>query len=141
VATGLGTLGWSLPVLANSALMFGHARPEWTAAWEGWEYVDAIADDNPRRASLVARLPAAAAGPGGCAAYDIGRLAGEAVGRATAPTPAAVRAALEALPPMPAATGRGGTRMRFGPTERQALEGEYLVLRTWIGCRSLELPA
>jgi ABC-type branched-subunit amino acid transport system substrate-binding protein len=140
VATSLAALAWSLPVVANSALMFGHARPEWTAAWEGWEYVDAIADDNRRRAELAERLPAAAASPGGCAAWDIGRLAGEALARAATTAPAAVRAALERLDPMPAASGREGTRVRFGPSVRQALDGEYLVLRTWVGGLSREVP-
>jgi hypothetical protein len=57
------------------------------------------------------------------------------------PARAAVRRALERLTPMPAATGREGTRMRFGPSQRQALEGEYLVLRAWVGGRSTEVPA
>jgi len=142
VGLGLAALGWAPTVVANSALMFGHARPEWTAVWDGWEYVDAIADDNRRRAALAARLPAAAASPGGCAAYDIGRLAGEALaGEAHDPRPtrASVRRRLEDLDPMPAASGREGTRMGFGPTARQALTGEYLVLRTWLRGRSVEV--
>jgi len=143
VGLGLASLGWAPPVMANSALMFGHARPEWTDVWQGWEYVDALADDNRRRAALAVRLPAAAASPGGCAAYDIGRLVGEALASDAhdpRPTRASVRRRLEDLDPMPAASGREGTRMGFGPTARQALTGEYLVLRTWVDGRSLEVP-
>ena len=39
-------LGWDVPVLANSALMFGYARPDWRDGYAGWEYIDTIADDN-----------------------------------------------------------------------------------------------
>lgn len=139
VGVGLAAMGWSPLVLANSALMFGHARPEWAAAWAGWEYVDAIGDDNRQRAALAERLPPAAASPGGCAAYDIGRLAAAAFERAATPTRAAMRAALESLDAMPAASGREGTRMGFGPTQRRALTGEYLVLRTWIDGNTVEV--
>ncbi len=62
VALGLASLGWSVPVLANSALMFGYARPDWRDGYAGWEYIDTIADDNlqPRdaRASSSPQPPA-----------------------------------------------------------------------------------
>ena len=45
-------LGWDVPVLANSALMFGYARPDWRDGYAGWEYLDNIADDNQVRAAL-----------------------------------------------------------------------------------------
>ena len=71
-----------MPVLSNSALMFGYARPDWRDGYAGWEYLDNIADDNRVRAALRERSARAAAGPIGCAAYDMGRLVGEAVARA-----------------------------------------------------------
>ena len=37
-------------MLANSALMFGYARPDWRDGYAGWEYIDTIADDNVLRA-------------------------------------------------------------------------------------------
>jgi branched-chain amino acid transport system substrate-binding protein len=135
----LAGAGWSPPVVATSALMFGHARPEWTRVWAGWEYVDTLADDNRRRAALGRALRAAAANPGGCGAYDMGRLAGAAFAGAVAPTRPAVRDALERLHGLPAASGREGTRMGFGPGDRVGLKGEYLVLRTWVDGRSLEV--
>ena len=70
-------LDWDIPVLANSALMFGYARPDWRDGYAGWEYVDTIADDNVRRAALRELSPRAGGGPIGCAAYDMGRLLGE----------------------------------------------------------------
>src|SRR3954452_24745043 len=82
VAVGLETLGWDVPVLANSALMFGYARPDWRAGYAGWEYIDTIADDNVLRKALMKVSPMAGGGPMGCAAYDIGRLLGEAIAQA-----------------------------------------------------------
>src|SRR4029079_6709826 len=79
VAVARETLGWDVPVLANSALMFGYARPDWRDGYAGWEYVDTIADDNRRRAALREESARAGGGPIGCAAYDIGRLLGEAI--------------------------------------------------------------
>ena len=39
---------WHPPVFANSALMFGYANPDWVTHWEGWTYVDAWSEKNPR---------------------------------------------------------------------------------------------
>ena len=59
MALALADLAWDVPVVANSALLFGYARPDWRAGWAGWEYVDnAIADDNQRRRDLAGRAPA-----------------------------------------------------------------------------------
>ncbi|HYA69171.1 MAG TPA: ABC transporter substrate-binding protein, partial [Acidimicrobiales bacterium] len=43
---------WRVPVVSNSALMFGYARKDWRAGWEDWVYVDSVADDNSTRARL-----------------------------------------------------------------------------------------
>ena len=82
VAVALADLGWSVPVVANSSLMFGYARPDWRDGWAGWEYLDGVADDNTMRLRLREKSKRAAAGPIGCAAYDMGRLTGEAIARA-----------------------------------------------------------
>ena len=47
----MAELDWDVPVVANSALMFGYARPDWRDGWAGWEYLDGIADDNRQRAA------------------------------------------------------------------------------------------
>lgn len=137
VATALQRAGWSLPVLATSALMFGYARPDWRDGWRGWEYVDTVADDNRVRAALAARDRRTAAGPIGCAAYDIGRLVGEAARRADRHDRAGLREGLERVKGLPAASGRDGTVMGFGVWDRAALKGRYLVLRTWRDGRSV----
>jgi ABC-type branched-subunit amino acid transport system substrate-binding protein len=133
------SLGWDVPVLANSALMFGYARPDWRDGYAGWEYVDTIADDNQVRAALRERAPRVAGGPIGCAAYDIGRLIGEAVARTDHLTRAGLAEALRRVKYLPAASGHEGTLMGFGTWDHAALKGRYLVLREWREGRSVQV--
>ena len=131
---------WTVPAVANSALMYGHADPAWARDWDGWTYVDTFSEGNPRFAAL-ARTAAAAgrtAGPGEAGAYDMGRLLAEGIARAPELTRAGIRAGLERVKALPAATGRAGTLMGFGNWDRGALKGPYLVLREWRGGRSVE---
>jgi branched-chain amino acid transport system substrate-binding protein len=139
VALALAELGWSVPVVANSALMFGYARPEWRDGWAGWEYLDGVADDNEQRRRLRARSKQAAAGPLGCAAYDMGRLVGEAVARAHHLTRAGLKEGLERVKQLPATSGREGTTMGFGTYDHAALKGRYLVLREWRDGRTVQV--
>jgi len=132
-------LEWDVPVLANSALMFGYARPDWRDGYAGWEYVDTIADDNARRESLKARSPRAAGGPIGCAAYDIGRLLGEAIAQSDHLTRAGIADGLRRVKQLPATSGYEGTLMGFGTFEHAALKGHYLVLREWRDGRSKQV--
>ena len=131
VATAIIDSGWEVPVLANSALMFGYIRPEWREAWANWEYVDTIADDNRVRGALAALEPRTAASPIGCCAYDLGRLVGTAARRADRIDPAGLREGLERVKQLPAASGYDGTLMGFGVHDRGALKGQFLVLRAW----------
>ena len=139
VALALAELAWDVPVLANSALMFGYARPDWRDGYAGWEYIDTIADDNASRVALRERSPRAAGGPVGCAAYDMGRLVGEAVARGDHLTRAGVAEGLRRVKLLPATSGRAGTTMGFGVYEHAALKGPYLVLREWRDGRSVQV--
>jgi len=141
VALGLAQLGWDVPVVANSALMFGYMRPDWRDGWAGWEYVDIIADDNERRRRLGEEAPQMAAGPMGCAALDMGRLLGEALARADHLTRVGIHDALETVKRLPATCGHDGTTLTFGHFDHGALHGEYLVLRTWVDGRTVQVPA
>ena len=131
VAVGLAALAWDVPVVANSALMFGYVRPEWRDGWRGWEYLDAIADDNETRRHLAALDAPSAAGPVGCALFDMGRLVGEALARTDHLTRSGIRDALERIKLLPATCGVEGTTMGFGHYDHGALNGQYLVLREW----------
>ncbi len=55
VALAVEAVGWTGPVVTNSALMFGYARPDWRSGFEDWVYVDTISDGNPVRAALRER--------------------------------------------------------------------------------------
>ncbi|MGH9024944.1 MAG: ABC transporter substrate-binding protein [Acidimicrobiia bacterium] len=139
VALALADAKWDVPVVANSALMFGYARPDWRDGWKGWEYVDGIADDNPIRKRLGERDGRAAAGPVGCAAYDMGRIIGEALARADHLTRDGLRESLERVKLLPATCGHDGTTMGFGCYDHAALKGRYLVLREWRDGRSVQV--
>jgi ABC-type branched-subunit amino acid transport system substrate-binding protein len=139
VSLALGELAWDVPVVSNSALMFGYARPDWRDGYRGWEYVDTIADDNATRAALHERSARAAAGPIGCAAYDMGRLVGEALARCEHLTRTGVADALRRVKYLPAASGYAGTLMGFGVYDHGALKGNYLVLREWRDGRSVQV--
>src|SRR4051812_168335 len=129
VALAVAGASWDVPVVANSALMFGYARPDWREGWEGWTYVDTICDDNAVRAELRSRSKRTAAGPVGVACYDIGRLLGEAIVRSGHLTRAGIKEGLERVKRLPASSGYDGTIMGFGQWDHAALKGGYLVLR------------
>jgi branched-chain amino acid transport system substrate-binding protein len=131
VAVALADLGWSVPVVANSSLMFGYARPDWRDGWAGWEYLDGVADDNTMRRRLSEKSKRAAGGPIGCAAYDMGRLVGEAIARAHHLTRSGLKEGLERVKQLSATSGVEGTTMGFGHYDHAALKGRYLVLREW----------
>jgi ABC-type branched-subunit amino acid transport system substrate-binding protein len=139
VALARQELDWKIPVLANSALMFGYARPDWRDGYAGWEYVDTVADDNAVRAALRAKDAQAAAGPIGCCAYDVGRLVAEAIARAEHLTRAGIADGLRKVKQLPAASGHAGTLMGFGTWDHAALKGHFLVLRTWRDGRSVQV--
>lgn len=131
VSLAVAALEWKVPVVANSALMFGYAQRDWREAWDGWVYVDTVSDDNPLRAELRERDRATAAGPVGVAAFDIGRLLGEAIVRGDHLTRDGIRDGLERVKRLDASSGHAGTTMGFGQWDRGALKGPYLVLREW----------
>jgi ABC-type branched-subunit amino acid transport system substrate-binding protein len=138
-ARGLSTAmrGRAWPVATNSALMFGHMNPDWTADFEGWTYCDAFDEDNPVRRQLHAAFDFAADQPGPTWMYDMGRLATLGLAHAPTLTREGVRDGLERVKQVPAALGSPGTVMGFGNWKRCALEGGYLVLRRWRGGQSV----
>jgi ABC-type branched-subunit amino acid transport system substrate-binding protein len=139
VALALAALDWKVPVVANSSLMFGYARPDWRDGWKGWEYIDGIADDNSMRAALAQKSKRAAAGPVGCGAYDMGRLLAEGIARAQHLTRAGVKDGLERVKQLDATSGIEGTTMGFGTYDHAALKGQYLVLREWRDGRTVQV--
>ena len=139
VALAVEAEKWDVPVVANSALMFGYARRDWRAGWEGWVYVDSVSDDNRTRAALREHAPRTAAGPIGVAGYDMGRLVAESVARCVHLTRAGIKDGLERVKQLPASSGMDGTTMGFGHYDHGALKGRYLVLRKWQDGRSVQV--
>jgi ABC-type branched-subunit amino acid transport system substrate-binding protein len=139
VSLAIDAADWDVTVVANSALMFGYARKDWRAGFDGWAYVDTVSDGNVRRQALKEKSPKSAAGPVGVAAYDIGRLVGEGLSRAVHLTGDGVKEALEEVKRLPAATGYEGTTMGFGNYDHAALKGGFLVLRQWKDGKTVEL--
>ena len=139
---GLADAGNRLPVVANSALMFGYANPEWTAGWNGWVYCDTVSSTNAelQRVADALGLDAAAMNPGVPCNYDMGRLLAEGIARAPLLNRDGVVEGLERVKMLPAASGRDGTTMGFGRFERSALKGSYLVLHEWRDGTSVEVP-
>ena len=135
----LAAAGWRPPVVANSALMFGYANPEWVTHWEGWTYVDAWSEKNPRLRELLAAHPdGASVFPMTLAAGDdMGRLLVEGLAGAEILTPAGVKDSLERIKCLPASLGEPGTTMGFGGWDRAALKGGFILLRRWEGGRSV----
>jgi branched-chain amino acid transport system substrate-binding protein len=138
LGVALAERGWKPEVVANSALMFGYANPDWTEAWEGWTYVDAWSEDNPLLNQLRGRIAdASQAQPLFVATrYDLARLAAEAVAGAELLTRAGIKESLERIKCLPAALGTPDTTKGFGHWDRAALKGGFLVLRQWRGGQS-----
>ena len=140
LGNALRELDWTPLVAANSALMFGYAYPDFARLWEGWLYVDGVADDNRLLRALRERLgPEAAPGPALPSAYDLGRLVALGLGLSESLTRRGLRDGLERVKGVPAALGREGTTMGFGQWERSALKGQFLVVRQWVDGESVEV--
>lgn len=138
VDLALGELGWSIPAVSNSALMWGYLFDEWAQGFAGWEYLDTVSDHNPVRLNLLSRQTRPAT-PLNCGAYDIGRMVGEAIARAETLTRGGLRDGLERVNEIDAASGGPGTKLSFANYDHGALHGPYLVLREWRDGQSVEV--
>lgn len=140
LAVSLTASGSHIPAVANTALMHGHASPDWARAWEGWVYVDMTSDSSPALAQLAGVLsPEALSTPLGPCWFDMGRLVGEAMVNAPHLTRSGLMEGLELVKQLPATCGLAGTTMTLGRWDRGVLKGPYLVKRTWRDGRSVEV--
>jgi ABC-type branched-subunit amino acid transport system substrate-binding protein len=137
VGAALAEGAWKPAAVANSALMFGYAHPEWAEVWEGWTYVDAWSEHNPVLASVRERIGDERGQPLFVASrYDLTRLVAEAVAGAELLTRSGIKESLEQLKCLRCALGTPDTTMGFGHWDRAALKGGFLVMRQWRDGRS-----
>ncbi len=141
VARPLAARGWQGPRIMNTAGLRGY-HGDFAAACDGWIYIDMHSDANRTLAALRARmdLPPGAA-VWAAKGHDLGRLVAEGLARAKDFTREGVRLGLEQVKWLPAAEGEDGTLLGFGIRDRGALHGRYLVLRQWLGGRTVEVGA
>ena len=146
VGRATATLGWQVPRFANIAMLTAALAPDAAARDEGVVWVDQY---DPGKA-LVRRIheahrrvygePAPATGHLGVG-YDILTLLLAGLGRAPELTRAGLRAGLERVRNVPAATGGAGSIMGFGPWDRAALKGrDMFLLRTLRGGSAVPFP-
>lgn len=139
VAGPLAARGWQGPRIMNTAGLRGY-HGEFAQACDGWVYIDMHSDTNRTLNALRERhgVPAQQA-VWAAKGHDLGRLVAEGLVRATDFTRDGVRTGLEQVKWLPAAEGEEGTLLGFGIRDRGALHGRYLVLRQWIGGRTVEV--
>jgi len=140
VARALTLSGWEGPRIMNTAGLRGY-HGDFAQVCDGWTYVDMHSDGNRTLAALLAdmdqpRDQALWAAKG----HDVGRLVAEGLARAPDFSREGLRAGLERTKWLPAAEGEEGTLLGFGIQDRGALKGRYLVVRQWLGSKSVEMP-
>jgi ABC-type branched-subunit amino acid transport system substrate-binding protein len=140
VARPLAASGWQGPRIMNTASLRGY-HGDFAKAVDGWIYVDMHSDGNRTLSELIERMGLAKEQSVWAAVrYDFGRLVAEGLARATELTREGVKTGLEQVKWLPAAEGMEGTTLGFGVQDRGALHGRYLVLRRWLGGRTVEVP-
>jgi ABC-type branched-subunit amino acid transport system substrate-binding protein len=138
VAAALARAGFAGQRLCNTCGMFGWASAEAAKAYEGWTYIDMFDETNPRLQGVLRALERPfERGPMPAVYADLVDLAFEGLARAPKLTRDGVREGLERIKGIPACLGAPGTIASFGRHDRGALKGNYLVLRSWRGGRSV----
>lgn len=139
VARPLTARNWQGPRIMNTAGLRGY-HGDFAQACDGWIYIDMHSDANRTLNALrerydIARQQAVWAAKG----HDLGRLVAEGLARAKDFSREGVKTGLEQVKWLPAAEGEEGTLLGFGIQDRGALHGRYLVLRQWVGGRTVEV--
>jgi branched-chain amino acid transport system substrate-binding protein len=131
---GLRQIGWMPRRYTCTAFEFAANSAMWREHLAGWVGLDQFDERNQVGREFLDRFEArhgrrpAFYWP--LLAYDVGRMMLTAVATARPLTGKGVKAALEKIKMMPAATGAPGTRMRFGRFIRHGwIGGEFLVAR------------
>jgi ABC-type branched-subunit amino acid transport system substrate-binding protein len=127
---------WLPPRIACTAFVGATYSEQYARELEGWVGVDQYDERNTVLSHMLERyrakhadrelVPNSATSCG----YDIGRALGLGLGRMRIATPEGLRAALETIRRLPAATGAPGTVITFGPEDHRGFKGaDFLNLR------------
>ncbi len=134
INAGLKEIGWMPRRYTCTAFEFAANSAMWREHLAGWVGLDQFDERNEVGRAFLDRFEAkysrrpAFYWP--LLAYDVGRMMLTAVATARPLTGKGVKAALERIKMMPAATGAPGTRLRFGKFIRHGWVGsEFLVAR------------
>lgn len=139
VARPLAARGWQGPRIMNTAGLRGY-HDDFAKACDGWIYIDMHSDSNRTLNALRAEMGVAAERAVWAAkGHDLGRLVAEGLARAKSFDREGVKTGLEQVKWLPAAEGEDGTLLGFGIQDRGALHGRYLVLRQWLGGKTVEV--
>lgn len=134
VNRALAELDWDPPRVMNTAFLTAPFLPEGMRAIKGWCGVDQYDETNQIGQDVIARF-AARFGyrPANCiplVSYDVANILCHAFAQARPLSPSGVKAALERVKMVAAATGGAGTLLSFAPYVRRAWLGpDYLVVR------------
>jgi branched-chain amino acid transport system substrate-binding protein len=130
----LESLRWMPPRYTTTAFEFAATSPWWREQFAGWIGLDQYDERNQTGQLFLDKFEARYGRrpeyffPVYC--YDVARLMLTALATARPLTGAGVKAALEKIKMLPAATGAPGTRLRFGKYIRHGWMGsEFLVAR------------
>lgn len=123
---------WPVARLATTAFVFCY-RPEYMPAFEGWTGLDQLDPANPVRVAFLelcrSRMGYEPDFMSATLMFDSARVLSEAFAIAEELEPASVRAALERVRLIPAASGGAGTTISFGNYSHKGWEGtRYLVV-------------
>ena len=130
----LDAIGWMPPRYTTTAFEFAATSDWWMEQLAGWVGLDQYDERNEVARAFLDRFEARYGTrpeyffPPYC--YDVGRMMLLAIAGAKPLTGAGVKAALEKIKMIPAASGAPGTRLRFGRYIRHGWVGsEFLVAR------------
>lgn len=138
VADALAAAGWQGPRFVGTT-----ASRAWedssAARLDGWSYLGLHSDANATLGGLCDGRSIGADPSQAARWYDLGRLVAEGIARAPDISREGMRIGLERIKWLPAAQGQDGTLLGFGPQDRGALHGRYLVMRQWREGLSVEV--
>lgn len=136
LTTALRSMDWNPPRFTGAAFV-GAAYTELDAQrYDGWEGLDQVDENNPQLIGLMReyerknQVPMEWPTSVFTCGYDIGRALGIALGRMRIANGSGLKAALETVARLPAATGAEGTVLGFSPMDHRGLKGpDFLVVR------------